>query len=361
MARFDDPFFGRTDAYHELTRYDHLAKGAEISQSMKEALAALNDFGTLKGDLGLTSAASQAAAEYERTSSRLTQAQVVDLTQQVRDITKAARRGSLDQTGFGGDDPLVHSYLAQAIAAPVPTYLADWLSAEAAFYPSSKLEQIERSLGRLTSSSDIAFAARVVLRKDESTPHKSTTTEKQSSDKNEEAADEEINEPAEDYSELALPEDIRQRLQVVDFIPLEIHRRIARDQNELFNLSSRQFEEYIADLLRNMEFEDIILTPSSGDGGRDLIATKRHKNIPLIFAFECKRYAPKRGIGPQIMRALLGTVKGRYTAANVGVLVTTSYFTKGSKDLIISEPLLDGKDFDDLTTWIHEVSQKMKL
>src|ERR1700710_514685 len=152
MARFDDPFFGAADAYRELTRHDHLAKGTDPSQSMKEALAALNDFGALKGDLGLTNAASQAAAEYERTSSRLMQAQVFDLTQQVRDITEAARKGSLDQIAFGSHDLVVPSYLAQAIAAPVPTYLADWLSAEVAFYPSPQLEQIKRSLGRLTRS-----------------------------------------------------------------------------------------------------------------------------------------------------------------------------------------------------------------
>ena len=98
--------------------------------------------------------------------------------------------------------------------------------------------------------------------------------------------------------------------------------------------------------------------PSSGDEGRDVLATKRVHGLSILFAFECKRYAADRPVGPGIARALLGTITHGATRANKGVLVTTSRFTPAARSFIITEPSLDGRDFDGILEWLREYSAK---
>ena len=78
--------------------------------------------------------------------------------------------------------------------------------------------------------------------------------------------------------------------------------------------------------------------------------------IPILFAFECKRY--KNAVGPDIMRALLGTTTYRETRANTGVLVTTSTFSPGAQRFILTEPSVEGRDFDGIVDWLREYATK---
>lgn len=158
---------------------------------------------------------------------------------------------------------------------------------------------------------------------------------------------------------IILPDEYKSNLIKVDGLPLRAISTILRDPKELHNLSPGQFEEFIADMLSKLGFKNIILTPRSSDGGKDVIASNKVNGIPMSFYFECKKYAKGNKIQMNTLRALLGTVAHSSTEANIGVLVTTSTFTKGCRDLILNECRLDGKDYDGILGWIDEINKNL--
>jgi hypothetical protein len=48
-------------------------------------------------------------------------------------------------------------------------------------------------------------------------------------------------------------------------------------------------------------------------------------------------------------------------SVNKGVLVSTSTFTKGSKQFLLGEARLDGKDYDWVIGWIDEIRKRFDL
>jgi restriction endonuclease Mrr len=153
---------------------------------------------------------------------------------------------------------------------------------------------------------------------------------------------------------LALPADYERRIVLVENAPFRLVRQIARDPRHMRGLTPRQFEEFVSELLDALGFKDIILTPEKRDGGKDIIATRIFNQIPVTCYFECKKYAKGNKVQLDTLRALLGTIAHNATQANIGVLVTTSTFTKGCWDLIMSEARLDGKDYDGILRWLDE-------
>lgn len=142
-------------------------------------------------------------------------------------------------------------------------------------------------------------------------------------------------------------------------LPFELIAKILRAPNEVRNLTPRQFEEFIADTLTQLGFTDVVLTPRSRDGGKDVIASNKINGIPLAFYFECKKYAEGNKVQLETLRALLGTIAHESNRVNKGVLVTTSTFTQGSREFILSEARLDGKDYDGVLGWIDEIRKKI--
>ncbi len=174
--------------------------------------------------------------------------------------------------------------------------------------------------------------------------------------KEEEITKEEVIEP----TTLILPPEHQDRIVRAENIPFRLIHAILHDPRHMHNLTPRQFEEFIAEVVEYLGFSNIILTPPSRDGGRDVIASNEINGIPMTFFFECKKYAEGNKVQLATLRALLGTVAHHATEANMGVLVTTSTFTKGCKDLIMSECRLDGKDYDGLLGWVGELKKKFK-
>jgi hypothetical protein len=152
---------------------------------------------------------------------------------------------------------------------------------------------------------------------------------------------------------------IIETFQQVNYLPFRLMNAIAANPELLRNIHPRDFEKCIADLLASFEFENIILTQSTRDGGCDIFATKFVMGIPILFAFECKRYAKDRKIGVDIMRGLLGAVCQSNVKAHQGVLVTTSSFTKEAKNFIVHESLVAGKDFEDLVQMLSVYKSKI--
>tara|TARA_R100000988_G_C3980184_1_gene156491 strand:+ start:104 stop:1153 length:1050 start_codon:yes stop_codon:yes gene_type:complete len=160
-------------------------------------------------------------------------------------------------------------------------------------------------------------------------------------------------------STIILPEDADFQLKRVDYFPISIIQKVISDPELMRKIPPRDFELFVGELIDKLGFSDVSVTPRSNDQGRDIIASKSINGVPVLFAFECKQYSPNRKIQIDTMRSLLGTISHGPTKANIGVLVTTSTFTKGAKNFYLSEALLDGKDFNDLVNWLKQVKSKI--
>jgi restriction system protein len=103
---------------------------------------------------------------------------------------------------------------------------------------------------------------------------------------------------------------------------------MAADPERMYQLSPRQFEEFMAELYAQHGYE-VELTAPSKDGGVDFYATKHEAFGSMITVVEAKRYSPEHRVGVGLIRQLNGVVDR--LRANAGVLVTTSFFTKGAR------------------------------
>jgi restriction system protein len=109
----------------------------------------------------------------------------------------------------------------------------------------------------------------------------------------------------------------------------EILSILKRDPSLLYNLTSRKFEEIIAELLLKQGFL-VELTPFSKDGGFDMYAAKKDGLGSFLYLVECKRYNPPEKVGVSVARSLYGVIQSKNATA--GVIVTSSFFTKGAKE-----------------------------
>lgn len=90
-------------------------------------------------------------------------------------------------------------------------------------------------------------------------------------------------------------------------------------------MEGHDFEEFCADLLRKDGYEDVEVTPGSGDQGIDIIAYK-HK---VKYGIQCKRYASDIG-NKAVQEAYAGA---KYYDCHVPVVLTNQHFTESAIDL----------------------------
>jgi restriction system protein len=94
----------------------------------------------------------------------------------------------------------------------------------------------------------------------------------------------------------------------------EIVKLFERDPVAAYRIDDRTWEEIIAGAYRVAGFDEVILTPRSGDKGRDVIATKTGLGSIRIFD-QVKAYQPEHVVTANDVRAMLGVITG---AQNVG-------------------------------------------
>ncbi|HEX4962229.1 MAG TPA: restriction endonuclease [Thermoanaerobaculia bacterium] len=129
-----------------------------------------------------------------------------------------------------------------------------------------------------------------------------------------------------------------------------LRERLRANPGGLYSLEPRQFEELIADLLRERGYE-ITLTPPSKDGGFDMFAARRDDLGSFLYLVECKRFTPPHRVGVSIVRSLHGVVQQKQ--ANAGIIVTSSFFTRGAKAFEESVPYqLQLRDYLALQKWL---------
>jgi restriction system protein len=128
-----------------------------------------------------------------------------------------------------------------------------------------------------------------------------------------------------------------------------------------FQIPPHRWEEIIAGAYQKAGFEEVTLTPRSGDYGRDVIAIKRGLGSIRVID-QVKAYGPGHLVTADDVRALVGVVHG--DGASKGFLTTTSDFAPLlRKDPLIVPfipsrlELIDGKT---LLVRLEELARKIK-
>jgi HJR/Mrr/RecB family endonuclease len=134
----------------------------------------------------------------------------------------------------------------------------------------------------------------------------------------------------------------------------EIVEYLKKHPKFIYNISSRKFEELIAHIIKHLGF-DVELTPTTRDGGRDILAYIRNAVCSFLTFVECKHYSMDNPVGVGIVRGVYGVQ--RIYRANKSLIVTSSYFTKGAIEL--TKPIsneVELKDHSDIQIWLKKIS-----
>ena len=117
-----------------------------------------------------------------------------------------------------------------------------------------------------------------------------------------------------------------------------IVRELKANPNALSMFNPRQWEEIVAASYDKAGFEDVILTPQSGDLGRDIIATKYgHWSVRIVD--QVKSYKQGHLVTANDVQALLGVLAGDPNSCK-GVITTTSDFAPKIKEHPLIAPFL---------------------
>ncbi len=119
-----------------------------------------------------------------------------------------------------------------------------------------------------------------------------------------------------------------------------LHRQVRRPVmtvEQLYALSPRAFEHYVAELFERRGYE-VEVRGRAGDLGVDLALTRADGRHAIV---QCKRY--QHTVGPEIVRELFGTMI--HERAAHGFLVTTADISDGARTWAADKPitLIDGR------------------
>nr|MBA3239875.1 restriction endonuclease [Acidobacteriota bacterium] len=129
----------------------------------------------------------------------------------------------------------------------------------------------------------------------------------------------------------------------------EERKRLDQKVEALCQMPPREFEEWFADLLMNLGYEKVTLTPSSNDEGIDVLA--EHKGMKV--AVQCKRW--KKNVGSPTVQNFLGAMQ--HAGALRGMLITTGSFSTSAIKMSADHPI-ELVDRADLTDLIQKALQK---
>jgi restriction system protein len=117
----------------------------------------------------------------------------------------------------------------------------------------------------------------------------------------------------------------------------EIIALLSRDPSLAYQIEAQKWEEIIAGAYQRAGFDEVTLTPRSGDLGRDVIAVKRGLGTVRIID-QVKAYGPNHLVTADDVRALLGILQG--DKASKGFLTTTSDFAPKLRNDILLKPFM---------------------
>jgi len=129
-------------------------------------------------------------------------------------------------------------------------------------------------------------------------------------------------------------------------------QRISQGTTNIDDLSWRQFEQLIAELLERDGYS-VELGPGRSDGGKDLIAKKSQGESGLFVAvWQAKKNSKQNKVKIETIREL-AFVRDENRASK-GIIVTTSHLTRGAIALVQQREGALGKvDRTDLENWLR--------
>lgn len=137
----------------------------------------------------------------------------------------------------------------------------------------------------------------------------------------------------------------------------DVLKRIRVDPERIHDIDWPQWEEIIAGAYKQEGWETVILTPRSGDKGRDIIAQRGDwGQIRFLLLDQVKAYGPDELIGPDQVREMAGVLL-REPNATKAIITTTSEFTRGAiEEATYLMPRLELKPRGKLLAWLASVA-----
>jgi len=127
-----------------------------------------------------------------------------------------------------------------------------------------------------------------------------------------------------------------------------------KNPTDLYQLSSRRFEELVAEILTRKGYK-VELTPATRDGGKDIYAARKNDLGSFLYIVECKKYKPTHKVGINVLRDLYGVLSKE--RATYGVAVTTSYFSKPAQEFQQELQFqMSLQDFNSIKQWLFDVT-----
>jgi restriction system protein len=140
----------------------------------------------------------------------------------------------------------------------------------------------------------------------------------------------------------------------------EIVKLIKTDRHAMRQLDWRTWEEIIGGAYKAAGFDEVIVTPRSGDLGRDLIATRRD-GFSIRIIDQVKSYAPGNLVPADDVRSMLGVLTGDRNVSK-GIVTTTSDFAPGVRTDTLLAPFmpnrLELRSGTELLKWLEELAAK---
>lgn len=141
---------------------------------------------------------------------------------------------------------------------------------------------------------------------------------------------------------------------------IELITRLQADWSLAYKIPPQKWEEIIAGAFERAGFDEVILTPRSGDHGRDVIAI-RHGVGCIKIIDSVKAYQPGRLVRYDDVRALLGVLSGEPDASK-GIITTTSSFPPRIMEDPFIAPFLPTRlelmDGNALRKWLRELLKR---
>ena len=140
----------------------------------------------------------------------------------------------------------------------------------------------------------------------------------------------------------------------------KIVERLGTSPNLASEIAPHKWEEIVAGAFWLMGFSEVILTPRSHDGGRDIIATTRGiGQIKIIVSV--KAYKPDHRVRYDDVRALLGVMSGEQDVSKALFITTSDFPPKILQDPFIRPFIptrLELMNGDSLRDWLAAIRLK---
>jgi restriction system protein len=140
----------------------------------------------------------------------------------------------------------------------------------------------------------------------------------------------------------------------------DITRLLGSNWSIAYELPSEKWEELIAGAFKRVAYDEVTLTPRSGDHGRDVIAIKHGVGcIKIIDSVKANK--PGNLVSYDDVRALLGVMSGEQDVSK-GIVTTTSDFPPRIREDPFIAPFLPTRlelmNGEALQQWLTGLSQQ---